>query len=328
MVWTAHTRWSLDLSRLNKSLRFDSKTCDLCALVPQGDSHLLFYRVDWVSDSQITASSLKPSRVFDMAQTNAVQDQPSMEDILTSIRRIIDDGNANTPNTTLPSTEEIANDDSVDAAPLPQSQPIASKSDEASKGHIDEIPELDSFLEALDAKYTAQQQTADATEVSSVKAAPVIDVAAATEAPEIDTESADSSIALIDDAISANNVSERENSKYEARFSDNDRTAFAAVGEVLTANTAVRDNAKVAEKSAPIQSDQPAKALVSEPARARVGGSLNNLSEVLAQEAQRQLPAMTESILKPMLADWLDNNLPSMVERLVREEIERIARGD
>jgi uncharacterized protein len=28
-----------------------------------------------------------------------------------------------------------------------------------------------------------------------------------------------------------------------------------------------------------------------------------------------------------LLHDWLDNNLPTLVERLVREEIERVARG-
>ena len=30
---------------------------------------------------------------------------------------------------------------------------------------------------------------------------------------------------------------------------------------------------------------------------------------------------------RPMLKTWLDDNLPSMVERLVRAEIERVARG-
>ena len=29
-----------------------------------------------------------------------------------------------------------------------------------------------------------------------------------------------------------------------------------------------------------------------------------------------------------MLQEWLDNNLPVIVERLVREEIERLARGE
>ena len=36
---------------------------------------------------------------------------------------------------------------------------------------------------------------------------------------------------------------------------------------------------------------------------------------------------MAEEMLRPMLQDWLDNNLPTLVEKLVREEIERVARG-
>jgi cell pole-organizing protein PopZ len=37
------------------------------------------------------------------------------------------------------------------------------------------------------------------------------------------------------------------------------------------------------------------------------------------------LPLRRE-LLKVMLKQWLDENLPPMVERLVREEIERVAR--
>ena len=32
-------------------------------------------------------------------------------------------------------------------------------------------------------------------------------------------------------------------------------------------------------------------------------------------------------MIRPLLKTWLDENLPSMVERLVRAEIERVARG-
>ena len=32
-------------------------------------------------------------------------------------------------------------------------------------------------------------------------------------------------------------------------------------------------------------------------------------------------------MLRPMLKGWLDDNLPGIVERLVRQEIERMARG-
>jgi cell pole-organizing protein PopZ len=32
-------------------------------------------------------------------------------------------------------------------------------------------------------------------------------------------------------------------------------------------------------------------------------------------------------MLRPMLKGWLDDNLPGLVERLVRAEIERVSRG-
>jgi cell pole-organizing protein PopZ len=32
-------------------------------------------------------------------------------------------------------------------------------------------------------------------------------------------------------------------------------------------------------------------------------------------------------MLRPMLKAWLDENLPALVERLVQDEIERLARG-
>ena len=35
---------------------------------------------------------------------------------------------------------------------------------------------------------------------------------------------------------------------------------------------------------------------------------------------------MTREMLQPMLRHWLDTHLPNIVERLVREEIERVAR--
>jgi cell pole-organizing protein PopZ len=39
------------------------------------------------------------------------------------------------------------------------------------------------------------------------------------------------------------------------------------------------------------------------------------------------LAEMARDMLRPMLKAWLDDNLPVMVERLVRAEIERVARG-
>jgi uncharacterized protein len=36
---------------------------------------------------------------------------------------------------------------------------------------------------------------------------------------------------------------------------------------------------------------------------------------------------MVRDMLRPMVKTWLDDNLPTLVERLVREEIQRVARG-
>lgn len=38
------------------------------------------------------------------------------------------------------------------------------------------------------------------------------------------------------------------------------------------------------------------------------------------------LEELVREMLRPMLQEWLDEHLPSVVERLVREEVERIAR--
>ncbi len=37
---------------------------------------------------------------------------------------------------------------------------------------------------------------------------------------------------------------------------------------------------------------------------------------------------LTREMLRPMLKAWLDANLPAIVERLIRAEIERIARSE
>lgn len=41
---------------------------------------------------------------------------------------------------------------------------------------------------------------------------------------------------------------------------------------------------------------------------------------------ERSVEEVTRELLRVMLKQWLDENLPAMVERMVREEIERVAR--
>jgi cell pole-organizing protein PopZ len=45
----------------------------------------------------------------------------------------------------------------------------------------------------------------------------------------------------------------------------------------------------------------------------------------IVRSGETSLEGLTRDLLKPMLAEWLDRNLPEMVERLVKAEIARIA---
>lgn len=67
--------------------------------------------------------------------------------------------------------------------------------------------------------------------------------------------------------------------------------------------------------------------LISNQATASVGQAFNILSNTVLSRNARTLEDLVTEMLKPMLKVWLDDNLPPMVERLVRTEIERVARG-
>lgn len=67
--------------------------------------------------------------------------------------------------------------------------------------------------------------------------------------------------------------------------------------------------------------------LLSMHAGAQVAKSFEELAAVVDGQQRRSLDEIAQDMLRPMLQDWLDDNLPTLVERLVREEIERIARG-
>ncbi|MFN3460698.1 MAG: DUF2497 domain-containing protein [Oceanibaculum sp.] len=74
--------------------------------------------------------------------------------------------------------------------------------------------------------------------------------------------------------------------------------------------------------------------LVSPPKREEAVSAFANLTSTLEARhpelpigaGHKTLESLTKEVMRPMLKDWLDKNLPHIVERLVREEIERIAR--
>jgi len=67
--------------------------------------------------------------------------------------------------------------------------------------------------------------------------------------------------------------------------------------------------------------------LLSSMAGEQVARSFQDLALAIDSAERRSLDQIAEDMLRPMLQEWLDDNLPTLVERLVREEIERVARG-
>jgi uncharacterized protein len=67
--------------------------------------------------------------------------------------------------------------------------------------------------------------------------------------------------------------------------------------------------------------------LLSHEAGASVNHAFTSLANTVLSQNARTLDDLVKDMLRPMLKTWLDDNLPTVVERLVRAEIERVARG-
>jgi len=67
--------------------------------------------------------------------------------------------------------------------------------------------------------------------------------------------------------------------------------------------------------------------LLSGETSAAVDSAFNALAQTVLVKNARTLEDLVREMLRPMLKSWLDDNLPGLVERLVRAEIERVSRG-
>ncbi|WP_018239635.1 PopZ family protein [Ensifer sp. BR816] len=68
-------------------------------------------------------------------------------------------------------------------------------------------------------------------------------------------------------------------------------------------------------------------AIVSSAVSRQVARAFDDLAHAVDHGPRRSFDEIAEAMLRPMLQEWLDDNLPTLVEKLVREEIERVARG-
>jgi cell pole-organizing protein PopZ len=244
-----------------------------------------------------------------MGQAGA-QREPSMEEILASIRRIIENnepGQAGHPADTASNvnydgaedyaeTEDMADGDGLDQE-TSLSQP-APADDEAAAQPVS-LADVAARARALPQSFSAEVHTAG--NVDESDAASEIDDAAAEELRE----------ALLSDEpveiVVANNLSAEAEPVADTQAQP--ITPEAAVGQAAA-------------------SPQAGGQLVSLQTGEKVAASFGELDAAIMEGQRRSFDEIAEELLRPMLTHWLDDNLPTLVERLVREEIERVARGN
>jgi cell pole-organizing protein PopZ len=90
----------------------------------------------------------------------------------------------------------------------------------------------------------------------------------------------------------------------------------------------VMEAAPPAPEPAPALSVPDEDSLVSRSSAESAAASFASLSQSLMMPKEgRSLEDLVREMMKPMLKDWLDQNLPAIVQRTVQEEVERIARA-
>jgi uncharacterized protein len=72
---------------------------------------------------------------------------------------------------------------------------------------------------------------------------------------------------------------------------------------------------------------RPSQQILSHSTVSAVESAFNSLANTVLSNNARTLEDLVKEMLRPMLKSWLDDNLPGLVERIVKVEIERVSRG-
>ena len=77
----------------------------------------------------------------------------------------------------------------------------------------------------------------------------------------------------------------------------------------------------------PFEGAAPVQQILSHTTVSAVESAFNSLANTVLSNNARTLEDLVKEMLRPMLKNWLDDNLPGLVERIVKAEIERVSRG-
>lgn len=119
-------------------------------------------------------------------------------------------------------------------------------------------------------------------------------------------------------------VHTNQKSRLEAEIDDNfleQEIAELASPAISSSVPAKNQISRVPDQSVALISDETALAA------SAAFAELTAITKLPMGTANRTLEDLTKDLLRPLLKSWLDQNLPPLVQRLIREEIERVARN-
>ncbi len=237
--------------------------------------------------------------------------EPSMEEILASIRRIISDDEAKPAAAAAPVKQEAKA--AVAKTEPPRPAPVAEPKPAAPKPAAAKAPEPAPKPAPVQAEKNSQA------EIDAMMASFDAPEAAAPE-PASDLDEADNDVFELTEQMAMPELPSVAFQKVEPE----DDLEFAESG--LPAPRAAPINPPSHGASARTEPvDMPS--MLSSTAAASVESAFNALASTVLSNNARTLEDLVKEMLRPMLKSWLDDNLPSLVERIVRAEIERVSRG-
>lgn len=261
-----------------------------------------------------------------MAQATSAQREPSMEEILASIRRIIEDS---------------------DTGKKPNEQAVAEPAPTAASRIEASVIEVDAFRSELRGRseppvaaepvpaaprkpMTLAEVQAEIMRSSPAPVTPQEPVAETLTPPPVEIDEppalvASEDVRPIPEPVVTRAPSAETFASLGAAVIPPAPQSAAPIAPMVTIDA---DEPKPApSEPRPVRDAAPRSSMLSEKAGRQVAAAFGELSEAFAESRKKSFDDMAEQMLRPMLQEWLDNNLPTLVERLVREEIERVARG-
>jgi cell pole-organizing protein PopZ len=256
-----------------------------------------------------------------MTQPAKVQ-EPSMEEILASIRRIIADDEAKPPAADKPASAAVsAKPEKPAAAAPPAKGPV-----------MNEIPPS-----AIPAAQAAVAKAA-APPVKSAPPPAAPPPAAPAPAASNSQDDIDALLSGLDEATSAEEI--RPPLPDGEVFELTDEMAVPAPPQPSFHKVEPHDDIEFTEAAAakapprqpafepPLQSSSARpQQILSHSTVSAVESAFNSLANTVLSNNARTLEDLVKEMLRPMLKSWLDDNLPGLVERIVKAEIERVSRG-